>query len=62
MIASQRRLDKKELLKWLRGRLRDTERARDAKANDHEYGDALLCEGIAQAYAFTILHITRDER
>jgi hypothetical protein len=48
-----------ELLKWLRWRLRETEWAKRAAARECNYGEAQLCEGIAQAYAFTILHVER---
>ena len=59
--SRHKQLDRKELLKWLRSRLKDTEGARDRHADEGEYGEAQLCEGIAQAYAFTILHVERDQ-
>ena len=48
-----------ELLKWLRWRLRETEQDTRAAAQRKHYGEAQLREGIAQAYAFTILHFER---
>lgn len=49
----------RELLKWLRARFKDTEAARKRYASAGQYGDAQLAEGIAQAYAYTILHVER---
>jgi hypothetical protein len=48
-----------ELLKWLRWRLCETEQAKRAAVQKKDYGEAQFCEGIAQAYAFTILHFER---
>jgi hypothetical protein len=47
----------KELLRWLKRQQRSAEQHRDEKAKNREFGDAQLAEGIAQAYAFTILHV-----
>lgn len=55
-------MNEKELLKWLHKRLRESEQARNTAARKRDYGEAQLCEGIAQAYAFTILHVELMKR
>lgn len=49
--------ERRELLKFLRFRLRESDRATRAAAKAKDYGTAQLCEGLAQAYEFTILHV-----
>ena len=49
----------KELLKWLRANFRDAEASRKKAASEGRYGDAQIAEGLAQAYAYTIMHVKR---
>jgi hypothetical protein len=60
-VKGVRPFDRKALLKWLRGQLRDTLSARNRAAKLREYGEAQLADGIAQAYEFTILYVERGQ-
>jgi hypothetical protein len=46
-----------ELLRWLKQRQRESERAAKKAAAQEDYGDAQLALGHAEAYAFVILHL-----
>jgi len=52
----------KELLSWLRRQYRSTEKSKRIAIKRRNYGEALYLEGIAAAYAFTIIHVERSLR
>lgn len=51
----------KEILKWLRERLRDVEKRTREMAKMKDYAEAHYSSGLAAAYAYTILHVESGE-
>ena len=52
----------KDLLKWLRRRLRETERYMREKVKEGDLGEATAAKGCAEAYDFTILQVEHQFR
>lgn len=51
---------KRELLKWLRGRYREAEARLRSDLDCREYGEAQLDEGMIQAYEYVIIHVKKE--
>jgi hypothetical protein len=54
--------DDRLLMEWLRNKHKLSERAAKLSGREGRYGDAQLAAGRAEAYAWTLMHVTSEAK